>query len=72
MQLCEDFPCGGIGPDGPMQGELDDAIESGHPIGRDDTYHRGQQIWINLNEIAGMVTHNDQAQPRGSKTHETT
>lgn len=56
MQLCEGFPCGGIGPAGPTQGDLDDAIKAGHPIGDDDTYHRAQQIWTNLNELSEMVT----------------
>jgi len=32
MKLCEDFPCGGIGPDGPSQIDLDDAIEAGSAL----------------------------------------
>ena len=51
MKLCEEFPCGGIGEDGPTQSELDEALTEGHPFGDDDTYHRAQQIWINLKTL---------------------
>lgn len=55
MALCEDFPCGGIGHDGATQDELTAAHEAGHPFGNDDTFHRGQQIWLNLNKLTQMV-----------------
>ena len=51
MKLCEDFPVSGIGKDGASQDDLDKATAVGHPMYWDDTYHRAQQIWLNLNAM---------------------
>lgn len=53
--LCESMPCGGIGAKGPTQEELDEAIEQGAPITGDDTFHRGQQIWLNLDRMLQLL-----------------
>ena len=55
MQLCEYFPCGGVGESGPTQEELNEKIEAGRIFSDDDSFHRGQQIWLNLNKIAELV-----------------
>jgi len=50
IKECVLSPCGGIGPDGHTQEELDEAADAGHPIMDDDTIHRGQQIYLYLAE----------------------
>jgi len=51
MREAENFPIGGIGADGPTQPELNAAVEDGHPIEDEATFHTAQQIWLNLNKV---------------------
>lgn len=55
LELLEGSPVGGIGAFGPSQKELDAAIEQGHPAGMDDSFHRGQQLWLNLIAIQNAL-----------------
>ena len=40
------LPCGGIGPDGATQEELDDVARKGRHYSDDAMYHVGQQAWL--------------------------
>ena len=42
----ENLPCGGIGPCGATQDELDESSELGKSFEDDAVYHSGQQIWL--------------------------
>lgn len=56
QSVIADLPMGGIGGDGPTQSDIDEAEESGRPIGDDACYHQGQKAWLILERAKALLT----------------
>lgn len=52
MHVLEGSPCGGVGPDGPTQADLDASAMEGHSIQDDAILHTDQQAWLILSRLA--------------------
>ncbi len=51
QETLEQMPCGGIGPNGATEDDLDEAAAEGRHYGDDAMYHTAQQAWLQIERI---------------------